>query len=92
MLMISNLDEECLNYYGMLMCSGLRLYLFVCLFVFSPGALMKQRASSPRPPSALVSSNTPKSRPKRAQTPVRVEPHTKTPSAVEQARKHHSEY
>ncbi|XP_060725956.1 MAP7 domain-containing protein 1a [Tachysurus vachellii] len=56
----------------------------------SPGALMKQRASSPRPPSALVSSNTPKSRPKRAQTPVRVEPHTKTPSAVEQARKHHT--
>ncbi|XP_027005356.2 MAP7 domain-containing protein 1a isoform X3 [Tachysurus fulvidraco] len=56
----------------------------------SPGTLMKQRASSPRPPSALVSSNTPKSRPKRAQTPVRVEPHTKTPSVVEQARKHHT--
>ncbi|XP_058246192.1 MAP7 domain-containing protein 1a isoform X1 [Hemibagrus wyckioides] len=51
---------------------------------------LKQRASSPRPPSALVSSNTPKSRPKRARTPIRVEAHTKTPTTVQQAREHHT--
>ncbi|XP_060778175.1 MAP7 domain-containing protein 1a isoform X2 [Neoarius graeffei] len=56
----------------------------------SPSAPMKQRASSPRPPSALVSPNTPKSRPKRARTPIRVGAHTKTPTAAEQARERHT--
>ncbi|XP_053089660.1 MAP7 domain-containing protein 1a isoform X5 [Pangasianodon hypophthalmus] len=55
----------------------------------SPSALIKQRASSPRPPSSLVSPNTPKSRPKRARTPLRVEAHTKTPAAAEQAQERH---
>ncbi|TSK34920.1 Mitogen-activated protein kinase kinase kinase 5 [Bagarius yarrelli] len=56
-----------------------------------PSPLTKQRASSPRPPSALVSSNTPKSRPKRARTPIRVEARTKpSATATEQAQERHT--
>ncbi|XP_046703343.1 MAP7 domain-containing protein 1a isoform X2 [Silurus meridionalis] len=44
----------------------------------SPSAHIKQRASSPRPPPALISTITPKSRPKRPRTPIRVEAHAKT--------------
>ncbi|KAF4088029.1 hypothetical protein AMELA_G00078130 [Ameiurus melas] len=51
-----------------------------------PSALMKHQASSPKPPLALVSPNTPKSQPKRARTPIRLEAKTKTPTATEQGR------
>lgn len=59
---------------------------------FSPSALMKHQASSPKPPLAHVSPNTPKSRPKRARTPIRLEAKTKTPTATKQTRERHSEY
>ncbi|XP_053488206.1 MAP7 domain-containing protein 1a isoform X4 [Ictalurus furcatus] len=55
----------------------------------SPSALMKHQASSPKPPLALVSPNPPKSRPKRARTPIRLEAKTKTPTATKQARERH---
>ncbi|XP_017330914.1 MAP7 domain-containing protein 1a isoform X6 [Ictalurus punctatus] len=55
----------------------------------SPSALMKHQASSPKPPLAHVSPNTPKSRPKRARTPIRLEAKTKTPTATKQTRERH---
>lgn len=55
-----------------------------------PSPLTKQRASSPRPALALVSSNTPKSRPKRPRTPMRVEARTKTPTATEHTQERHT--
>ncbi|XP_053351012.1 MAP7 domain-containing protein 1a isoform X1 [Clarias gariepinus] len=48
--------------------------------------LMKHRTSSPRPPPAIVSPNTPKSRPRRARTPIRVEARAKTPVVADHAR------
>ncbi|XP_062847448.1 MAP7 domain-containing protein 1a isoform X3 [Trichomycterus rosablanca] len=52
----------------------------------SPAALLKQRASSPRPISGRASPSTPKSQPVRARTPVRVRTPTKVSTAVEPTR------